>query len=192
MAKTVWSESLTDVFEAAETFCKRVDEQKSLKLFISFYDSALREMFLRPEDEMTELTRTVWLDIIRWLVAYRIAKLRTMRDHLWIVVDLFLHTELDPWCTFTMTFGKTCADCPLVKHNAVKFERISNAVMSVDSFLRCKLANPAFREMVKVFQKKDFAAYKKLVQRQVFDNQAVKVWNAVRGRSKDGKRRDDP
>jgi hypothetical protein len=171
--------SMSDVLVSSDAFCTDVDSKPALASFIRAYREMLMKQFLKPCDRDFEITKTVWLDLIRWACAYRIATLRAARTHLWQIKELFVIPSLNPWCNLTHTFGGGCERCPVVLYNVVKWGK-STFLFGGEMALRCLIRNPKLLALQAAFLTENFKAFSTIVRREMEISEAVKIWNAYR------------
>jgi len=185
MNKAEVEESLKIVAEAADIFCVSFSPA-SLNTFRDSLKNALRLQAAKPGSPLFELARSVWLDIFRWAVAYRIAVVRKPQHSFLSPLRNLLVTDprLNPYCNFCIAFGKGCEGCPLTVYNVVRWRApVLHAAGIENSYLKCALRHPHYIALQEAFQTTGsvlFGNVAKLIKRIVNSGiDAVRLWDKV-------------
>jgi len=178
--KTGITDEMSELYKALELFCANPGRE-ALSSLIYFYQAALKKQLLNPDSQKVETARSVWYDLVRRIAAYRVARMRSIssRPHLWTLEVLFLMAASNPWCNYSMTFGLDCNNCPLSEAGGIKFNSLP-LLTGVNCYSKCALANPEYLTMRKAFTNRDFYLFRKTVQKQVFKNSSVNVWEVFK------------
>lgn len=177
-------DTIRDVYRAAEMVANSNIDTKAVAVFKEQYLCELREQLTSPFTAEEELNRTLWLDMIRWMLMFRFAYVQvaqfTFKGRIGELAPVLVTMKYNPYCNYTIRFGEnSCKKCPLVVYDVVRWGSEEAIVPDDDYLMRCILRNPRVKLMRYNLRRGLFREFFALVKNEVWDGAAVDIWKKV-------------
>jgi hypothetical protein len=161
---------------------RRWGDTAAITRFKKAYQQVLFRSAIERGTEEQELTKAIYMDLIRWFIPYRYSYSRSMlrgiRQTVASTLELFVQPSLNPYCNYSMAFGLTCDTCPLVANGIVTLPRMPFSVAE-RFYMRCYISDAQTVAIVKLCDYLTADHYSS------FGNDTQILWDQLKGWAKE-------